>query len=67
MQPGEKGIIREIRGKNMKIKLEELGLRINDVVEIIQSTGHGPAVLKKGDTRIGIGSGMTLRIEVEKI
>lgn len=53
-------------GKDVRHRLNHLGVHPLDQVEVIQS-GYlgGPMLIKVHDTEVGIGKGMAEKIEVE--
>ena len=53
-------------GKGRLKKLYNLGVLVGDIIEVIKP-GPGPVIIKKGNTRIGIGSGIANDIIVEPI
>jgi len=56
----------EKAGKDRIKKLYNLGVFIGDTIEVIKP-GPGPVIIKKGNTRIGIGFGIATDIIVEPI
>ncbi|HRR96397.1 MAG TPA: FeoA family protein [Candidatus Ratteibacteria bacterium] len=53
-------------GKGKLKKLYNLGIFVGDMIEVIKP-GPGPVIIKKGNTRIGIGTGIANDIIVEPI
>jgi ferrous iron transport protein A len=53
-------------GKNHICHIEDMGLRKGRVVEILNSEGRGPLLLKMEESRIAIGRGMAMKIMVRK-
>jgi ferrous iron transport protein A len=52
-------------GHKLKKRLADLGLTVGMPVRVSRNFNHGPIVLAiKNDTRLAIGRGMALRIEV---
>ncbi len=45
-------------------RLEEMGLRPGALVEVLGNEGHGPLLLRVGETRIAIGRGVAMKIQV---
>jgi ferrous iron transport protein A len=70
---GEKGQIVEIRGDILDkpgtccdCRVEELGLRVGKIVEMLTTGGFGPLLLKVDESRIAIARGMAMRIMVRR-
>lgn len=63
-----KGVYRivNVRRPGKLKKLYNLGVLIGDVIEVIKP-GPGPVIIKKENTRIGIGFGIASDIFVEPI
>jgi Fur family ferric uptake transcriptional regulator len=62
---GENVVIREIGGGRFKRgRLSDMGLRVNDVVEIINNSGMGRLILGHKSTRLAIGRGAAHHIMV---
>lgn len=47
--------------------IEDLGLRVGKVVEMLQNGVHGPILIKVDESRIGMGRGMAMKILVRRI
>jgi ferrous iron transport protein A len=58
-------ILSILGGKRMARKLEDMGLRVGDEIEIIKPA-PGAIIISSGETRIGIGVGMANRIYVSR-
>lgn len=76
LSPGERAEIVEIREKKScfserKAKhichAEDMGLRIGNVVEMLNNEGRGPLLIKIDESRIAIGRGMAMKIMVRRI
>jgi len=67
--PGETVRIVEIHGGHrLRKRLSDLGLAPGAVVQIVQSNGVGPIILAvKGDARLALGRGMSLKTQVEPL
>lgn len=52
-------------GKNQLCHIEDLGLRVGKMVEMLNNEGRGPILLKIDESRIAIGRGMAMKIMVE--
>lgn len=46
------------------VRLEEMGLRQGTRVQVLANEGHGPLLLKVGESRVAIGRGVAMRIRV---
>ncbi len=46
------------------VRLEEMGVRVGNVVEVVANEGHGPLLVKVGESRIAIGRGVAMKIQV---
>ncbi|GFP19662.1 ferrous iron transport protein A [Candidatus Hakubella thermalkaliphila] len=73
---GEKAEVVEIKtekghgcGKKEKhiCHVEDMGLRIGNVVEVLNNEGQGPLVVKVNESRIAIGRDMAMKIMVKRI
>ncbi len=53
-------------GRQLKARLNELGILENDIIEILTGA-PGPIFIKKHDTKIGIGVGMASKVFVTPI
>jgi ferrous iron transport protein A len=52
-------------GKKQLCHIEDLGLRVGKIVEMLNNEGRGPILLKIDESRIAIGRGMAMKIMVE--
>ena len=68
---GDKAEIVEIKGqmgcchgssKNQLSHVEDMGLRIGKIIEMLNNEGRGPILLKVDESRIAIGRGMAMKI-----
>lgn len=65
--PGESVRIVAIHpGHKIHQRMLGMGVRVNDIVEVIQSHGHGGVLIVKGDNRYTLGGGMAFKIQVIK-
>ncbi len=65
--PGESVRISSIRqGQNIQMRMLSMGIKIDDVVTVLHSHGHGNVLIAKGDSRYTMGGGMALKIQVVK-
>ncbi len=71
---GEQAEIIEIKGQpgcgpgsagNQLCHIEDLGLRVGKMVEMLNNEGRGPILLKVDESRIAIARGMAMKIMVE--
>jgi len=72
---GEQAEIVEIKGqqacnpgsnKNQMCHIEDLGLRVGKMVEMLNNEGRGALLLKVDESRIAIGHGMAMKIMVRR-
>ena len=63
--PGKYRIVEIVGGRNFIMRLNNMGLLKGDIVMVIKPA-PGPVIIGKGQTRIGIGPGMSNRIYVTK-
>lgn len=54
-------------GKGLASHLEDMGLYVGKVIEVLSNNGTGPMLLKVDETRIGIGRGISMKILVNKV
>ena len=52
-------------GHQMKRQIEDIGIRKNDRVQILQNSKSGPIILMKNNLRVAIGRGMSKKITIE--
>lgn len=46
------------------VRLEEMGLRPGMRVQVLANEGHGPLLLRLGESRVAIGRGVAMKIRV---
>lgn len=64
-KPGEKVIVREMAGGyTARHRIADMGLRLNDHIEIINNSGEGRLILAHDCTRLAIGRGIAQKIMV---
>ena len=64
-KPGERIVIREIFGqKTARAHMADMGLRLDDHIEIISNNGQGRLILARDCTRLAIGRGIAQKIMV---
>jgi Fur family ferric uptake transcriptional regulator len=51
-------------GKSMQLRISSMGLRVEDVIEVISTGFGGQVVIASGDNRLVIGKGMAEKIQV---
>lgn len=65
---GDKAKVVEIvSGKQMRTRIEDIGIREGKVVEVLNNEGRGPVLIKVNDSRIAIGRGMAMKIMVRRL
>ncbi len=52
-------------GINFIRRINELGVRINDIFEVVSNAGQGQIILRKDSLKIGLGVGMASKIFVQ--
>lgn len=67
MKVGESGEIVEIQGgTGMRLKLENLGIRVGEEIrKVSQQAMGGPVVVAVGKSQVAVGFGMATRVLVE--
>lgn len=72
---GEQAEIVEIKGqrgcdtessRDQLCHIEDLGLRVGKMIEMLNNEGRGPLLLKVDESRIAIGRGMAMKIMVRR-
>jgi ferrous iron transport protein A len=58
--------IGEIASMKCDGRMEEMGLRIGKMVEMLRNGGGGPILLKVDESRLGIARGMAMKIMVRR-
>lgn len=48
-------------------RVEDMGLRVGKIVEVLNNEGRGPILLKIDESRIAMGRGMAMKILVRRI
>ncbi|NIA09648.1 MAG: ferrous iron transport protein A [Nitrospiraceae bacterium] len=62
---GQKVLVKDIRGgRGLKQRLSSIGIVPGVYLELLR-IGHGPALVKVGESRIAMGFGVTNKILVE--
>ena len=54
-------------GRQLREKINSMGLNSGSRLTIISNSGHGPVGLEVRQTRLGIGRGMAQRIKVKEL
>jgi len=80
LNPGELGEIHAIRIQNAPspgkccvdrekcdCRVEDMGLRVGKVVEMLNNGGSGPVLLKVDESRIAVDRGMAMKIIVKEV
>lgn len=64
---GEFLVIKEFEGgKNAQIRLESMGLKIGDTIEVVSTQHGGQMVVAHGESRFIIGQGLAQKVMVER-
>ena len=65
---GEKLIVKGFEaGKNMRIRIASMGLKIGDLIEIVSTGFGGQVVISTRENRLVLGKGMTEKIKVQPL
>ncbi len=66
--PGECIIVRKLYGgKDFTSRMAALGFTMGAEVKVVQNFGHGPMIVTVRDTRVALGRGQAIKIQVEVI
>ena len=66
--PGECVIVQKIYGGiDFSKRMAALGFTIGVEVKVVQNFGHGPMIVTVRDTRVALGRGQAIKIQVEVI
>jgi len=67
LQLGDKAEVAEIKpGKHSCARIEDMGFRIGKTVEMLNSGGRGPLLVKIDESRLALGRGMAMKIMVRR-
>jgi len=65
---GARAVVRSLHGgKGFSARVAALGITPGVEVTLIQNQRHGPILIEVRDTRVALGRGEALKIEVEQI
>lgn len=73
--PGEQGEITALKSRKPSChggcsgeegRIEDMGLRIGKIVEMLSNGGSGPVLLKVDESRIAIARGLAMKIMVRR-
>jgi len=76
LSEGEKAEIMEIRekkgychgkSKNQLCHAEDMGIRVGNIIEMLNNEGRGPLLVKLDESRIAIGRDMAMKIMVRRL
>jgi len=59
-------VVEIISGRQMCIRVEDMGLRTGKIVEVLSNDGRGPLLLRVDESRIAIGRGLAMKIMVRR-
>ena len=54
-------------GRSCAFRLQEMGIVKGTHYRVAASSGHGPLILANGETRIGLGFGMAVKVMVREV
>ena len=64
---GAGGVVRQmLGGQQLSARLAALGLTLDALVTILHNYGHGPVIIAVRGTRVALGRGEALKIQVER-
>jgi ferrous iron transport protein A len=68
MAPGEVGIVVDLSGgREIVSRLAVLGLTPGGEVTVVQNFGRGPVIVLARSTRIALGRGQAMKVQVRKL
>jgi ferrous iron transport protein A len=68
LAPGETGVVKDLAGGwGFVSRLAALGLTPGGEVAVIQNFGHGPIIVLVRSTRIALGRGEAMKVQVRKL
>lgn len=68
LTPGEVGIVVDLRGsREVTGRLAALGLTPGGEVTVLQNFGHGPLIVLARNTRIALGRGEAIKVQVRRL
>jgi ferrous iron transport protein A len=68
LAPGEIGIVHGLTGgRDFSSRLAGLGLTPGGEVTVMQNFGHGPIIVLVRSTRIALGRGEAMKVQVRKL
>jgi ferrous iron transport protein A len=66
LRPGALGVVRSLRGgREFASRVVAMGLTIGAEITIIRNSGSGPIIIDVRDTRLALGRGEAIKIQVE--
>ena len=68
LAPGEIGVVHGLfGGRDVVSRLAALGLTPGGEVTVVQNFGHGPVIVLARNTRIALGRGEAMKVQVQKL
>jgi ferrous iron transport protein A len=65
LEIGERGVVRQLRGgREFTSRVTALGFTIGIEVTVLQNYGRGPIIVAVRDTRVALGWGEALKVQV---
>jgi ferrous iron transport protein A len=66
LRPGARGVVHNLRGgREFASRVASMGLTIGAEIAIIRNSGRGPIIIDVRDTRLALGRGEAIKIQVE--
>jgi Fe2+ transport system protein FeoA len=66
LRPGARGIVCNLLGgREFASRVVAMGLTIGAEITIIRNSGRGPIIIEVRDTRLALGRGEAIKVEVE--
>jgi ferrous iron transport protein A len=68
LAPGEAGTVVDLSGgRDIASRLAVLGLAPGGEVTVVQNYGHGPVIVLARGTRIALGRGQAIKVQVRRL
>ncbi len=52
--------------RSCRDRIEDMGVRVGKIIEVLNNEGQGPILLKVDESRIALGRGMAMKILVRR-
>ncbi|MCL4536045.1 MAG: ferrous iron transport protein A [Nitrospirae bacterium] len=60
-------VIEIVSGRHLNTRIEDIGVRIGRIIEMLSNEGKGPILVKADESRIAIGRVMAMKIMVKRL